>query len=128
MTKFSPWMFLILLFSLVAFSAFVGAQAVDQKAPASAQTVTGCLQKGVEPTGGFFLVTAKGQHLELYDDGKAALGDHVGQTVSVTGSTPKRSAEQEKVSQPYEKQETGNMKHGDFQVTSLKVVSQTCTK
>ena len=124
MTKLSPWMLFILLFSLVAFSAFANAQA----APASAQTATGCLQKGVEPTGGFFLVTAKGQHLELYDDGTVALGDHVGQQVTVTGTTPKRSADQEKVSQPYEKQETGKMKHGDFQVTSLTMVSQTCTK
>jgi hypothetical protein len=128
MTKFSPWTLFILLFSLVAFSALASAQASDQKAPASAQTVTGCLQKGVEPTGGFFLVTAKSQHLELYDDGTVALGDHVGQQVSMTGTVPKRSAEQEKVSQPYEKQETGKMKHGDFQVSSLKVVSQTCTK
>ncbi len=124
MTKLSPWTIFLLLLSLVAFSAFASAQA----APASAQTVTGCLQKGVEPTGGFFLITAKSQHLELYDDGNAALGHHVGQQVTVTGTTPKRSAEQEKVSQPYEKQETGKMKHGDFQVTSLTVVSPTCTK
>lgn len=121
MKKFSPWMLMILLLSLVAFSAFASAQA----APAT-QTVTGCLQKGVEPTGGFFLVTANNQHLELYDSGTAALGDHVGQKVTVTGTTPKRSAEQEKVSQPYEKEETGKMKHGDFQVSSLKVVSPSC--
>jgi hypothetical protein len=126
MTKIST-MFLLLL-SLTAFSVFANAQAAEQKNPASPQTATGCLQKGLEPTGGFFLVTAKGQHLELYDDGNAALGDHVGQQVTVTGSVPQRSAEQEKASQPYEKEETGKMKHGDFQVSSLKVVSQTCTK
>ena len=80
------------------------------------------------PTGGFFLITAKDKHLELYDNGQASLGDHVGQTVTVTGTTPKRSAEQEKVSQPYEKQEAGTMKHADFQVTSLKMVSSTCSK
>jgi hypothetical protein len=128
MTKLSPWMLFILLFGLVAFSALADAQASDQNAPAAAKTATGCLQKGVEPTGGFYLITAKGQHLELYDDGNAALGDHVGQQVAVTGTVPKRSAEQEKVSQPYEKQETRKMKHGDFQVSTLKVVSQTCTK
>ena len=125
MKESSPWMLMMLLFSLVAFSAFSSAQAADQKAPA-AQSVTGCLQKGVEPTGGFFLITANNQHLELYDSGAAALGDHVGQKVTVTGTTPKRSAEQEKVSQPYEKEETGKMKHGDFQVSSLKVVSPSC--
>lgn len=127
MTKFSRWTFFILLLSLAAFSVFANAQAADQKAPA-AQTVTGCLQKGVEPTGGFFLITAKDKHLELYDNGQASLAEYVGQTVTVTGTTPKRSAEQEKVSQPYEKQEAGAKKHADFQVTSLKVVSPTCTK
>lgn len=124
MMKSSPWTLLILLFSLFAFSAVAGAQA----APAAGQTATGCLQKGVEPTGGFYLITAQNQHLELYDNANAGLADHVGQEVSVTGTTPKRSADQEKVSQPYEKQESGKMKHGDFQVTSLKVVSSTCSK
>ena len=123
MSKLSPWTIFVLLLSLAAFSGFANAQA-----PASAQTMTGCLQKGVEPNGGFYLMTAKGQHLELYDDGKAGLGDHVGQKVTVTGTVPKRSAEQEKVSQPYEKQETGSNKHSDFQVESLKVVSPTCGK
>ena len=123
MTKLSPWTILILCLSLFAFATF----ATAQTAPA-AQTVTGCLQKGVEPTGGFYLITAKDKHLELYDDGTTSLADHVGQTVTVTGSTPNRSAEQEKVSQPYEKQETGARKHADFQVTSLKMVSETCTK
>jgi hypothetical protein len=122
MTKLSPWTIFILLLSLTAFSAFANAQA-----PA-AQAMTGCLQKGVEPTGGFFLITAQDKHLELYDNGQASLGDHVGQTVTVTGTIPKRSAEQEKVSQPYEKQEAGTMKHADFQVTSLKMVSSTCSK
>ena len=128
MTKLSPWTILILCLSLFAFATFAAAQAADDKAPAAAQTVTGCLQKGVEPTGGFYLITAKDKHLELYDDGNASLADHVGQTVTVTGGTPKRSAEQEKASQPYEKQETGARKHGDFQVSSLKMVSETCTK
>ncbi len=127
MKKISPWIMLVLCVSLCAFATFASAQAAEQKAPA-AKTVTGCLQKGVEPTGGFFLITAKNQHLELYADGKAGLGDHVGQQVAVTGMTPQRSADQEKVSQPYEKQETGKMKHADFQVSSLKVVSPTCTK
>ena len=126
MRKSSPWTLFILFFSFFVFSVLANAQAADQKGPASAQTVTGCLQKGVEPTGGFYLVTATDKHLELYDEGKSALGEHVGQKVTVTGTVPKRSAEQEKVSQPYEKQETGAMKHGDFQVSSVKMVSATC--
>ena len=60
MKKFSPWMILVLCLSLCAFATFASAQAADQKAPAT-RTVTGCLQKGVEPNGGFFLVTAEKQ-------------------------------------------------------------------
>ena len=121
MLKNSPRIITALILGLAVFSGFASAQT-----PAAAQTVTGCLQKGVEPRGGFYLITANDKHLELYDDGKASLGDHVGQTVTVSGGSAKRSAEDEKSSQPYEKQETGTRKHADFQVASLTVVSQTC--
>ena len=124
----SPWAILSVFVALMAWSTLATAQTGDEKAPASAQTVTGCLQKGVEPNGGFYLITAQNKHLELYDNGSAALGDHVGQMVAVTGSTPHRTAEQEKVSQPYEKQETGTRKHADFEVSSLKMVSEKCSK
>jgi len=114
------------LFIGLTLATYVAAQDAPQKAPAGAQTVTGCLQKGVEPNGGFYLITDKNKHLELYDGGNVGLADHVGHTVSVTGTTPQRSADQEKVSQPYEKQETGARKHADFQVSSLKMVSDKC--
>jgi len=116
----------LILFIALSLATYVAAQDAPQKAPAGAQTVTGCLQKGVEPNGGFYLITSKNKHLELYDGANVGLADHVGQTVSLTGSTPQRSADQEKVSQPYEKQETGTRKHADFQVSSLKTVSDTC--
>ncbi len=125
---FSPLAILFLFGALMVWPTLATAQASNDTAPASAKTVTGCLQKGVEPNGGFYLITAKNKHLELYDGGSASLADHVGQTVAVTGSTPHRTADQEKVSQPYEKQETGARKHGDFEVASLKMVSETCSK
>jgi hypothetical protein len=127
LATFSPWAILSLFVALMAWPALATAQ-TPENAPASAQTVTGCLQKGVEPDGGFYLITSKNKHLELYDNGSAALADHVGQMVAVTGSTPHRTAEQEKVSQPYEKQETGTRKHADFEVSSLKMVSEKCSK
>ncbi len=126
MTKLSPWTILLLCIGLAAFTTLATAQAANEKAPAAAQTVTGCLQKGVEPTGGFYLITAKDKHLELYDNGNVSLADYVGQTVTVTGTSLHRSAAQEQVSQPYEKQETGTRKHADLQVSSLKAVSPTC--
>lgn len=128
MTKLSPRTLFLVLSALIAFSTFAGAQAGDQKTSVTGKTITGCLQKGVEPNGGFYLITANNQHLELYDAGSASLAEHVGQTVALTGSTPNRSAEQEKSSQPYEKQETGTRKHADFQVATLAVVSQSCQK
>ena len=123
--KLSPWTLFLLFVCLIALCTLAAAQTPDTAAP---QSVTGCLQKGVEPYSGFYLITANDKHLELYDSGNASLGNYVGQTVTVTGTVPKRSADQEKVSQPYEKQETGARKHGDFQVASVKVVSPACSK
>ncbi len=125
--RISLWMVAILFMGLTAASQYGAAQMSDDKAPAK-QTVTGCLQKGLEP-GGFFLIAANDQHWELYQNSKVSLADHVGQTVAVTGIfNPKRSAAQEEKSQPYEKKETGERKHGDFEASSLKVISQTCSK
>ena len=124
--RISLWMVPILFVGLTAASQYGAAQMSDDKTPAKT-TVTGCLQKGLEP-GGFFLIGANDQHWELYQNSKVSLADHVGQTVTVTGILPKRSAAQEEKSQPYEKKETGERKHGDFEVSSLKVISQTCSK
>jgi hypothetical protein len=112
----------ILLVGLTAASISGAAQT------ANGQTITGCLQKGLEP-GGFFLIAANNQHWELYQTTNVSLAGHVGQTVTVTGvSNPDRSAAQEEKSQPYEKKETGERKHADFQVSTLKVLNDTCTK
>ena len=124
--RFSLWMVPIIFVGLTAAAMYGAAQTADEKTPAE-QVVTGCLQKGLEP-GGFFLIAANNQHWELYQNDKVSLADHVGQTVAVSGILPKRSAAQEEKSQPFEKKETGSRKHGDFEVSSLKVVSQTCSK
>ena len=117
---------LILFAGLMLVAAYATAQAANQQAPASVQTVTGCVQKGVEPTGGFYLLANNGKHWELYDNSKISLADYVGQKVTVTGTSPHRTEAEEQVSQPFEKQETGAKKHGDFEVSNLKVVSKTC--
>jgi len=120
LTKLSLWMIVILLVGLIAASMPAAAQTAQQ-------TITGCLQKGLE-TGGFFLISSDDQHWELYPGGSVSFADHVGQTVAVTGTSPTRTAAQEEKSQTYEKKETGTRKHADFQVTSLKVVNPTCGK
>jgi hypothetical protein len=120
------WMVPILFVGLTAASLYAAAQTAEEKAPTT-QTITGCLQKGLEP-GGFFLIGANDKHWELYENSKVPLANHVGQTVTVTGTLHHRSAAQEAESQPYEKQETGTRKHSDFQVLSVKMVSETCSK
>jgi len=111
---------------LVLVGAASCALAQTAAAPAS-QTITGCLQKGLE-TGGFFLLTTDNRHWEIYNAGNVPLADHVGQTVTLAGSLPTRTFAQEQVSQPFEKKEMGTRQHADFQASSLKVVSATCGK
>ena len=123
--RFFLWMLPMLFVGLTLASSYAAAQSGNGNM-STTQTVTGCLQKGLEP-GGYFLVTSD-KHWELYENSKVSLADHVGQTVTVTGTLPTRSAAQEEKSQPYEKKETGTRMHGDFQVSTVNVVSQTCSK
>jgi hypothetical protein len=115
---------IILFVSLAATLMY--AAGGDEKVGAP-QTVTGCLQKGLENKG-YFLLTADGQHWELYPTSKVSLAEHVGHTVTVTGTVAKRSAVQEEKSQPYEKKEITGKEHADLNVSSLKMVSETCSK
>jgi hypothetical protein len=114
------WTLAIVLAVLIAASPCAVAQTATQ-------TITGCLQKGLE-SGGFYLTTSDNHHWELYQNSQVPLADHVGQTVTLTGVVPHRSTAQEQVSQPYEKKEMATMTHADFQVAQLKVVSATCGK
>jgi hypothetical protein len=91
------------------------------------QTITGCLEKGTE-TEGYYLISNGKKHWELYPESGVSLAEHVGHTVSVTGTVAHRSAEQEKVSHSNEKGEAGNKQHADLTVTSVKHISDTCKK
>lgn len=121
--KLSIWMIPVLLTSLTASWALLSAQAPADKS--ATQTVTGCLQKGLENEG-FFVIAENGQHWELYPENNVALASQVGKKVTLTGTVAKRSGEQEEKSQPYEKKEITGTKHGDLRVYSVKVVSEGC--
>jgi hypothetical protein len=128
LSRLSACALIVLFVGLGAALLYGAPQMGNDKAPAdSVQTVTGCLQKGAEPVG-FFVIGADNKHWELYSGKEVSLADHVGHTVTVTGSLAKRSAKQEEKSQPNEKKETGTREHSDLQVTSLKMVSETCAK
>jgi len=124
--RLSVWM-LSLVFVLLSATLLCGAQQMGTDKTSSQQTVTGCLQKGGEPVG-FFIVSADGTHWELYPNPQVALANHVGHTVTVKGSLAKRSPAQEEKSQTYEKAEMTAKGHHDLQVSSVKMVSETCSK
>jgi hypothetical protein len=117
--KFHAWMTAVLLIGVMTLSIGAAAQT------AGSQTVTGCLQKGLESQG-FFVIAANGQHWELYAQSYLSLAELVGQKVTMTGTVAKRSAEQEEKSQPYEKKEISGREHADLQVFSVKVVAESC--
>ncbi len=118
----------VILFLGLSTALLYGApQMSSDKAAATTQTITGCLQKGTE-SGGFFLVSTENKHWELYPGSGVSLAEHVGHTVTVTGTVAHRTSAQEEKSQPNEKKEMGKMEHADLNVSSVKHVSDTCSK
>ena len=116
LAKCSLWLIPLLVMSLCSLAV----QA--QESMSKTQSVTGCLQKGIEP-GGFYIVGEDGTMWEL--SGKAD-ATHVGHKVTVNGHVLHRSAAEEAKFADYEKQEAKGKPYADFQVTSLKMVSDSC--
>ena len=114
--KFSLW--LIPLLFLIPRPPAVQ----TQHSAGKTDSVTGCLQKGTEP-GGFFIVGEDGTMWELSGKIDAA---HVGHKVTVKGHVLHRSEAEEAKFSDYEKQEAQGKPYADFQVTSLKMVSDSC--
>ena len=117
---------LVLVAGLSSGLLYGAPQTAGDKASGT-QTITGCLQKGSEP-GGFFLIGSDNKHWELYPNSEVALANHVGHTITVTGTLANRSKAQEEKSQPFETKEIGGRQHSDLQVSGVKMVSATCTK
>lgn len=120
----------ILYLGLCPASVYGTPQMGDTKAgkgsAGSNQDVTGCLQKGDEP-GGFTITGEDGKVWELHSK-KVQLASHVGHTVTVTGSAGNRSKAEEQKTEASEKKEAGEKEHGDLRVSSLKMISDTCSK
>lgn len=114
--RLSLWLIPLLLLSLFALA--VQAQETTSKTT----SVTGCLQKGTEP-GGFTITGEDGVMWELSGKIDAA---HVGHKVTVSGHVVHRSKTEEAKVADKEKQEAKGKKYADFQVTSLKMVSDSC--
>jgi len=114
--KFSLWLIPLLL--LILCPLVIQAQESTSKT----NSVTGCLQKGVEP-GGFYIAGDDGKMWELAGKIDAA---HVGHKVTVKGSVLHRTKIEEAKYSDNETKEANGKPVADFKVTSLKMVSDSC--
>ena len=97
----------------------------QEKSASKTKAVTGCLQKGDQPDQ-FSITGEDGKSWDLRSS-TVKLADHVGHQVTVTGSpTREAKAEEKKEGQV---QNAGQKEElGELRVTSLKMISKSCTK
>lgn len=101
----------------------------EHKAKSHTKIVTGCLQKGAEPSE-FSITGEDGKTWDLRSS-NVKLEEHVGHQVTVTGSAHRESKAEEKAEEKKEGQmekAAGKEEYGDLSVTNLKMVSETCSK
>ena len=129
--RLSYWVIPILFVSLCPLSLIAQESAAQEKQEQKAaksgktQTVTGCLQKGDEANE-FSLVGDDGKTWGLRGT-RVKLDTHIGHKVTVTGTAAHESKAEEKKEGQMEKA-SGKEEIGDLNVTSLKMVSESCSK
>jgi hypothetical protein len=101
------------------------AAAQEQKPASPEVTVTGCLQKGDEP-GEVSITGEDGRTWDLHSTA-VKLDGHIGHKVSVTGTATRESKAEERKEGQVENA-AGKQEYGDLRVSSLKMVSTTCSK
>ena len=113
---------LALLVSLAALAQDTSKPGDDQS---KTKAVTGCLQKGDQAD--LFSITGEdGKSWDLRSS-TVKLAEHVGHQVTVTGS-PTREAKAEEKKEGQVENAARREELGELRVTSLKMVSQSCTK
>jgi hypothetical protein len=122
--KLAFWLIPILCLSLCSVALIAQTAAPEKKAEKS-QTVTGCLQKGDE-AGEFSIKGEDGKTWGLRST-SVKLDQHIGHQVTVTGSTTHETKAEEKKEGQVENAGS-KMEYADLTVTSLKMVSATCSK
>ena len=114
----------ILCLSLCPVTLIAQTAAPEKKAEKS-QTVTGCLQKGDE-AGEFSIKGEDGKTWGLRST-SVKLDQHIGHQVTVTGSTTHETKAEEKKKGQVENAGS-KTEYADLTVTSLKMVSDSCSK
>jgi hypothetical protein len=122
--KLAFWLIPILCLSLCPVALIAQTAAPEKKAEKS-QTVTGCLQKGDE-AGEFSLKGEDGKTWGLRS-ASVKLDQHIGHQVTVTGSTTHETKAEEKKEGQVENAGS-KTEYADLTVTSLKMVSDSCSK
>ena len=122
--KLAFWLIPILCLSLCPVALIAQTAAPEKKAEKS-QTVTGCLQKGDE-AGEFSIKGEDGKTWGLRST-SVKLDQHIGHQVTITGSTTHETKAEEK--KEGQVQNAGSKtEYADLTVTSLKMVSESCSK
>jgi hypothetical protein len=122
--KLAFWLIPILCLSLCPIALIAQTAAPEKKAEKS-QTVTGCLQKGDE-AGEFSIKGEDGKTWGLRST-SVKLDQHIGHQVTVTGSTTHETKAEEKKEGQVENAGS-KTEYADLTVTSLKMVSESCSK
>jgi hypothetical protein len=122
----------IMLFLLLACvsSVWVMAQNSEAKGKSDTRTITGCLQK-TSHQNQFLLLANDGSSWKVNSD-TASLADHVGHTVTATGTVSNATAHNMKEDTKDMAHDTGmkkdNSEHGTLKVTDVQMVSDSCQK
>lgn len=123
---------LLCLILLVAGAAWTSAQdtATTTKGKAHTRAITGCLSQG-DDKNEFMLTGKDGSTWEVRSDA-VSLADHVGHTVTATGTVNNTAMHNMKEDAKDTAQDAGmkhdNKEHGHLQVTDVKMVSDSCSK
>ncbi len=94
----------------------------NMSAGSKTMSVTGCVKQGKDAKG-YYLMGQDGKMYELWGKG---IGEHLGHTVTVTGTEAKLTPAQEEKKEAAEKAEAGSSSYVDMKVSSLKMVSTSC--
>jgi hypothetical protein len=98
------------------------------KSKAGTRTITGCLTKG-DSANEFLLTASDGSTWEVKSD-TVALADHVGHTISATGTVDNATAhnlkEDAKDAATDAHMKKNDAEHGHMKVTDVKMVSHSC--
>jgi len=122
--KLAFWLIPLVCLSLCS-AALIAQTAAPEKKAEKSQTVTGCLQKGDE-AGEFSIKGEDGKTWGLRST-SVKLDQHIGHQVTVTGSTTHETKAEEKKEGQVENAGS-KMEYADLTVTSLKMVSESCSK